>query len=368
MANGSPTLYTPLNLTTDQYTDDVQLVTGLFSNGSGTLAGSSIFTASLSSSDQKYFVTIQDAAGSSGTEYIDISYGHAFGSGSDMSGGANNTAKATQAIYGQMAGAFLDDPREQFTFKTGSEAGATDDSIYVMSVKSSQMKDLIDYKHTIVLSGSNVSGDTANGVNLSLTAFSSSLNANAVAGKYSPVVSGAAGVPHDSSGGTVFGYFYENAGTWIFSHDALSGSIEGDINGISGSEAVLGAPTNFFDTPLYGLKEDTRTDGNANNPMKFKHCLHSGSLTIKNIQNLNQTTYYCRSFHNMHRHSSNPTFIQSGSATGDILEEFQKNRIVYVTSIGLFNDNTDLIAVAKLNKPQKKDAHNEITFAVKVNG
>ena len=26
------------------------------------------------------------------------------------------------------------------------------------------------------------------------------------------------------------------------------------------------------------------------------------------------------------------------------------------------------IAVAKLNKPQKKDAHNEITFAVKVNG
>ena len=108
MANGSPTLYTPLNLTTDQYTDDVQLVTGLFSNGSGTLAGSSVFTASLSSSDQKYFVTIQDAAGSSGTEYIDISYGHAFGSGSDMSGGANNTAKATQAIYGQMAGAFLD--------------------------------------------------------------------------------------------------------------------------------------------------------------------------------------------------------------------------------------------------------------------
>ena len=333
MANGSPTLYTPLNLTTDQYTDDVQLVTGLFSNGSGTLAGSSVFTASLSSSDQKYFVTIQDAAGSSGTEYIDISYGHAFGSGSDM-----------------------------------SEAGATDDSIYVMSVKSAQMKDLIDYKHTIVLSGSNVSGHSAVGKNLSLTAFSSSLNANAVAGKYYPVVSGAAGVPNDASGGTVFGYFFENAGTWIFSHDALSGSIEGDINGVSGSGAVLGAPTNFFDTPLYGLKEDTRTDGNANNPMKFKHCLHSGSLTIKNIQNLNQTTYYCRSFHNMHRHSSNPTFIQSGSATGDILEEFQKNRIVYVTSIGLFNDNTDLIAVAKLNKPQKKDAHNEITFAVKVNG
>ena len=60
MANGQPTLYTPLNLSTDQYTDDIQLVTGLFSNGSGTLAGSSVYTASLSSSDQEYFVTIQD--------------------------------------------------------------------------------------------------------------------------------------------------------------------------------------------------------------------------------------------------------------------------------------------------------------------
>ena len=48
--------------------------------------------------------------------------------------------------------------------------------------------------------------------------------------------------------------------------------------------------------------------------------------------------------------STNPTYL-----TGwNINKEFVKNPISYITTIGLYNDNNDCLAIAKLSKPLKK--------------
>ena len=38
----------------------------------------------------------------------------------------------------------------------------------------------------------------------------------------------------------------------------------------------------------------------------------------------------------------------------------------YITSIGLYNDSNELIAVAKTNKPIPKSTHADMTFEVKI--
>ena len=73
-------------------------------------------------------------------------------------------------------------------------------------------------------------------------------------------------------------------------------------------------------------------------------------------------------YHNEFNFSSNPTFIQSGSTLGDILEEMQGDPTVYVSGVGLYNSFSELIAVAKLNVPQKKNFNKELVIAAKLDG
>ena len=49
----------------------------------------------------------------------------------------------------------------------------------------------------------------------------------------------------------------------------------------------------------------------------------------------------------------NPSFAANGES--QIKDTFLLNPITYITTIGLYNDNGDLLAVAKTNKPLKKD-------------
>ena len=377
--------FKPLNQT-DKYTDDIQIITGLFSNGSGTL--STMYTASLSESDSKYYNTISDAQGLTGVEYFDVTFGSHYASGSNLSEGVNNTKNETRAIYRQFAGAFLDDPTARFTFQnisttTGDYTGTeiTDDNVYISTTKSSKMKDRIDPKFTISLSGSTYGATagtgTGKGSEMSssrhyFTAWTGSQIYSSVSGKKAPIVSGSAGTPHESGTLTTYGWFYENAGTWVFSLERLSGSGTFPINGpnthISGARDTLQHAA-FDPTDHFGFALATSNDGTYLNHKKMVHAIQrGGQMKVKTIQDLAQTTYYCRAFHNEFNDTSNPTKVNQNTEFRDFLEDFQENPVTFVTTIGLYNSNSDLIAVAKLNKPQKKDRNTEITFAVKVNG
>ena len=89
-------------------------------------------------------------------------------------------------------------------------------------------------------------------------------------------------------------------------------------------------------------------------------------LIMRSEQDLNQTTHYCRLFHNEFNFSSNPTFLDSSSTVGDVNPNMVGNPTVYVTGVGLYNSNEDLIAVAKLNAPQKKNYGLELTVAARL--
>ena len=64
-------------------------------------------------------------------------------------------------------------------------------------------------------------------------------------------------------------------------------------------------------------------------------------------------------------YSTNPSFI-SGSTGEIIFSSFINNPEVYVTTIGLYNDANELVAVAKLSRPLEKNFTKEMLIRVKL--
>ena len=64
-------------------------------------------------------------------------------------------------------------------------------------------------------------------------------------------------------------------------------------------------------------------------------------------------------------YSENPSFI-SGSTGAIIYDTFIQNPQTYITSVGMYNDNNELLAIAKLSKPLKKDFTKEALIRVKL--
>jgi hypothetical protein len=66
-----------------------------------------------------------------------------------------------------------------------------------------------------------------------------------------------------------------------------------------------------------------------------------------------------------YNYSENPSFI-SGSTGEVIYNDFINNPQTYITTVGLYNDTNDLLAVTKLSRPLKKDFTKEALVRVKL--
>jgi hypothetical protein len=91
---------------------------------------------------------------------------------------------------------------------------------------------------------------------------------------------------------------------------------------------------------------------------------------IKNIQfnnttELNSTIYFCRANVGDCNYSSNPTYLTASKirVKGDL--PFAEP-VSYITTIGLYSPNNELLAVAKVSEPLKKTPSNELTLRVRL--
>lgn len=88
------------------------------------------------------------------------------------------------------------------------------------------------------------------------------------------------------------------------------------------------------------------------------------NIRFNNTTELNSTIHFCRINHNDYNYSSNPTYL-SGSKVrvkNNTLDE----PVSYITSVGLYSADNELLAVAKLSEPLKKTPQNEITLRVRL--
>jgi hypothetical protein len=88
------------------------------------------------------------------------------------------------------------------------------------------------------------------------------------------------------------------------------------------------------------------------------------NLSFNNTTEINSTIYFCRVPHNKYNHSANPTYLSS--STIRVKSVNTDSPVAYITTIGLYSSNNELLAVAKVSEPLRKDPTNELTLRVRL--
>ena len=88
------------------------------------------------------------------------------------------------------------------------------------------------------------------------------------------------------------------------------------------------------------------------------------NISFNNSTELNSSIYFCRVNHNDFNYSSNPTYL-SGSKIR-VKNSTVDNPVTYITTVGMYSADNELLAVAKLSEPLKKDPSTEMTLRVRL--
>jgi hypothetical protein len=88
------------------------------------------------------------------------------------------------------------------------------------------------------------------------------------------------------------------------------------------------------------------------------------NVQFNNTTELNSTIYFCRASHNDFNYSSNPTYLSSSKIV--VKNTSTDTPVSYITTVGLYSADNELLAVAKLSEPLRKDPTNELTVRVRL--
>ena len=140
------------------------------------------------------------------------------------------------------------------------------------------------------------------------------------------------------------GLLYYQAGIAIVTKDVFSGSLASQDVDMNGS-------TLYVNDLLTGSTNQEIAD-------TLRHRIQN--IQFNNTTELNSTIYFCRANHNEFNYSTNPTYVDGSKIRVKVNSTDEP--VAYITSIGLYNDNGELMATAKLSEPLKKSPSTEFTL------
>lgn len=92
------------------------------------------------------------------------------------------------------------------------------------------------------------------------------------------------------------------------------------------------------------------------------------AITFQNVTNINSTLIFCRAAADEFNYSANPSFTDNNNRIVVIdqgQEEIQQT-FTFITSVGLYDANDNLLAVAKLSRPVEKSPERDLTMRVRL--
>ena len=100
--------------------------------------------------------------------------------------------------------------------------------------------------------------------------------------------------------------------------------------------------------------------------LKLFQVIKAGNdFQARRTENVSTSHYFVRANNREFNFSNNPTFI-TGSAGEFVQGTFERDPHVFITSVGLYDDSNELLAVAKLSTPVEKTFDKEIAIKVKL--
>lgn len=295
----------------------------------------------------KYYFNVYNgnpATDSTAAIQYSIAYGHVAGSGSVPIDAQVEGFSPSSVIYKQYR-----------TLVNGTEetplqfAGESSDDVYVIAVERARFKEklLPGSMDLRLFSGSRTLVLTDDSNYASTTVFSD-------CGRVYQLVSGSSGVRHLGTGtdGTYgytngygsYGMFLPDAGLILISGKALNApTAAGGLN--------------------YSTYSGVAVDKNNLNRF-FSTLANAAKFQLRSEETISSNYVFVRARNSEFNYSTNPSNITgSGELRHSVMIDSPQ---AYITAVGLYNDNNDLLAVAKLSRPLLKDFTKESLIRIKL--
>lgn len=353
MAEFTPT-FKPFIDGTDISPNQKEIVTApLWSKSQASLF--SIFTSSAQSVNQKryYYEVFNSQSSVQGAEaQFSVAYGDLVASGSSTGSTDQNLYDyPTKAVYTQYRQLLLPTNQTAFTF----ENGETSEYVYVVNVNRARFKDKMDTKTWQLSIGKlNAAGSSSISTNADVITLIDDSTASTTefaqqGGRVFNIRSGSITNGIYTADTTPWGLFYPDNGVIILNGKALDASASFNTKR---TPATASGETN-------ALRMFTSISG------AMSYNTSSYAFQGRTSEAISSTYYFVRLFNGEYNYSNNPSFY-SGSSAKLKYDSMKLNPQSYVTSIGLYDDEQQLLAVAKLSKPVRKSFDRELVIKVKL--
>ena len=344
-----------------------------------------IYTSSFQSETQKlYYLDVYNDTGSRAEKQFTITYCDFLNSGSSsgsLENGINTEALESKAMYSQFKQLLLDPEQNLFEFL--SQVNGYDDSntlvspytetseyVYVVSFNRNRYKEKLApgswelTLHSMDPDTNSPSGDTITKLvdeTLSQTfLLDTSLIRTGVGGQYYFVYSGSLidGLYSGSNSAVPYGIVYPDYGLLVLNGKALDAS--GSINT---KRTPTDTTSSYNNLRLFNSISASMEIGSSNYfEGRTLETIHS-SIYFARVGNgefnySNNISYYTASVNDSYRIKDNLRLSGTANDTN--------RNVTYVTTVGLYNDDNELLAVAKLSKPVIKTSNSEMIIKIKL--
>ena len=316
------------SITTPAWTNNTVNLTTFYTDSTQILADSG-----------KYYYNVYNSNVAASREIqFAIAYGNRLGSGSALYNSGVTGKSYSSTVYGQYRTLINGDEDTDFTFTSASTV-VTPNSVYFISIQRARFKEkVLPGTMTLKLSGSS-------GAGISLTDNSKNVASDTFvdAGRVYSIYAGEDGTV--SSTTVEYGKLYPDVGIIALNAEILSSS-------------------NYLDLGAGALQFNT-SNSSRNHNSNFFEAISSGSgFKLRSDETIASNFVFVRARNSEFNYSTNPSNITgSGELRHSVMID---NPQGYITQVGLYNDNNDLLAVAKLSTPLLKDFTKEALVRIKL--
>jgi len=342
--------FTPL-LDTDKRTNVPTIISSpVWSGGAATL--SSFHTGSAQSqSSGDYYLDVFDKVGTDSTREVQfaVAYGHYNGSGSLSTSAGNNPS---MAVYRQFRNVGVKNAQSDdiFKFPAGNTySAANHKDIYVLSLNRARYREKLDpgnWELWLGTGSNRIKLIDDSGATRDSSVKASERVFNVVSGSIQttgnaviPSGEDATTLANDATG--TYGLVYPELGLIVLNATALDAA------------------------PLSLATAETANTNEDNHKKLFDVIESGGKFQARREEQIKSSHYFCRVQSDKYNWSQNPTYFQGTNAelTNTTFIQDPKS---YITTVGLYNQFNELLAVAKLSQPLLKSRDREAVIKVRL--
>ena len=328
--------------------EDVAIVTsGVFQDGVSNIT--TFFTSSTQYTNTgDYSVDVyrfDPGTNASASVQFGVAYGHVGGSGSLGTKGATGD-RTTAAVYGQINNVI--NPPNTTRFKFGGNSDI--DQVYAIVFNRARIREKLEpggwelHLHSHGGAGSTkvkLIDDSSIGQNTNQRNFAPEYNV--VSGSLSGGTTIKTQASDESSTTGTYGTFYPSIGV------------------------ILLNPKRLQAAPLLMATVSASNTDNRNDRVLYNAITSGSYFQAKRQEEITSRHYFIRANASQFNATTNETFYtQSAAGTRLVIPGLRSDPKVYITTVGLYSSNNELLAIAKLSKPILKSPSREALIKVKL--